>query len=87
MLGLLKEGGVDGAKAAWGVDLLTLYVTASAAEQSNWRASGHDFGRGKKAALAEVPADQFPLVYATRLTGPRRQETKTTTPVPSGPST
>jgi AcrR family transcriptional regulator len=61
LLGLLKEGGVDEAGLVWGVDMLILYVTAIAAEQSNWRAAGQDFGR-VKAALATVSAEQFPLV-------------------------
>src|SRR5262249_930311 len=69
LLGLLKEGGVDGSRATWSVDLLTLYVTAVAAEQSNWRASGHDFGRVKR-ALLEVTAEQFPLVHAA-FNGPK----------------
>lgn len=61
LLGLLKEGGVDDARMVWGVDLLLLYVTAIAAEQSNWRATGQDFGRVKN-ALSTVSAEQFPLV-------------------------
>jgi AcrR family transcriptional regulator len=63
LLGLLKEGGVDDARAVWGVDLLLLYVTAIAAEQSNWRETGQDFGR-VKSALSTVSAEQFPLVFA-----------------------
>jgi AcrR family transcriptional regulator len=63
LLGLLKEGGVDQAKLVWGVDMLLLYVTAIAAEQSNWRATGQDFGR-VKSALSAVSAEQFPLVSA-----------------------
>jgi AcrR family transcriptional regulator len=63
LLGLLKEGGVDDARLVWGVDMLLLYVTAIAAEQSNWRATGQDFGR-VKSALSAVSAEQFPLVSA-----------------------
>jgi AcrR family transcriptional regulator len=63
LLGLLKEGGVDEAKLVWGVDLLLLYVTAIAAEQANWRATGQNFGR-VKSALSAVSAEQFPLVSA-----------------------
>ena len=33
-LALLREGGVDDREAAWGVDLLLLYATATAAEKS-----------------------------------------------------
>jgi AcrR family transcriptional regulator len=63
LLGLLKQGGVDDAGLVWGVDTLLLYVTAIAAEQSNWRATGQDFGR-VGSALAAVSAEQFPLVSA-----------------------
>lgn len=34
LLGLLDEGGVPRARAAWGVDVLTQYATATAAEQA-----------------------------------------------------
>jgi AcrR family transcriptional regulator len=63
LLGLLKEGGVEEARLVWGVDFVLLYVTAVAAEQANWRATGQDFGRVKR-ALSAVPAEQFPLVSA-----------------------
>ncbi|MFH1035911.1 MAG: TetR/AcrR family transcriptional regulator C-terminal domain-containing protein [Pseudomonadota bacterium] len=65
LLGLLKEGGVDDLKAAWGVDLLTLYVTAIAAEKSNWRANGQGPG-GLNNALSAVSAEEFPLVFALK---------------------
>jgi AcrR family transcriptional regulator len=65
LLGLLKEGGVDDLKAAWGIDLLTLYVTAIAAEQSIRRESGQGLGRVKK-ALSTVSEMQFPLVFALK---------------------
>lgn len=63
LLGLLQEGGVDAARVVWCVDMLLLHVTAVAAEQSNWKATGQDFGRVKD-ALAGVSAEQFPLVSA-----------------------
>jgi len=67
MLVLLTEGGVEDGKAAWGVDLLILYVTAIAAEQSNWR--GQDQGLGRvKSALSAVSKDEFPLVFAIKET-------------------
>lgn len=65
LLGLLKEGGVEDAKAAWGIDLLTLHATAIAAEKSNWRATNPQFGRVKK-ALEAAPAEQFPLIVALK---------------------
>lgn len=63
LLGLLREGGVEDVKAAWGVDLLTLYVTAIAAEQSLRRESGQVLRR-VEAALSAVSAEEFPLIFA-----------------------
>jgi AcrR family transcriptional regulator len=65
LLGLLKEGGADDIEAAWGLDLLTLYVTAIAAEQSI-RREGDRGLRGVKSALATVSVDQFPFVFALK---------------------
>lgn len=65
LLGLLKEGGVDDARAVWGVDLLTLYVTAIAAEKSNWRESGQGPGRVRD-AIHSASAEEFPLVFALK---------------------
>ena len=65
LLGLLKEGGVAGMKAAWGVDLLTLYVTAIAAEQSLRRDSGQAL-RGVENAISAISAAEFPLVFASK---------------------
>jgi AcrR family transcriptional regulator len=65
LLGLLKEGGIDDVRAAWGVDLLILYVTAIAAEQSIRRASGQGLDR-VKGALSTISVEEFPLVFAFR---------------------
>jgi AcrR family transcriptional regulator len=67
LLGLLKEGEVDDLRAAWGIDLLTLYVTAIAAEQSVRRESDEGLGRVKN-ALSNVSEKQFPLVFASKET-------------------
>jgi AcrR family transcriptional regulator len=63
LLGLLKEGGVEDIKAAWGVDLLTLYVTAIAAERSLRRESGQVLRR-VETALSTVSEEEFPLIFA-----------------------
>ena len=63
LLGLLKEGGVEDIKAAWGVDLLTLYVTAIAAEQS-LRRDGGQVLRRVETALSAASAEEFPLIFA-----------------------
>jgi len=61
ILALLMEGGVGEKGAALAVDLLTLYATAIAAEQSLRRDKERDFNRAKK-ALAELSATEFPLL-------------------------
>jgi AcrR family transcriptional regulator len=65
LLGLLKEGGIDDLKAAWGIDLLTLYVTAIAAEQSVRHGSDQGLGPARN-ALSTVSQNQFPLVFALK---------------------
>ncbi len=65
LLSLLKEGGVDDQRAAWGVDLLLLYVTAIAAEQSVRRGSNQALER-VESALSGVSEKQFPHVFALK---------------------
>lgn len=72
VMALLREGGIDDAAIAWGVDLLAIYVTATAAEQGIY----HDLmaeGQTEATLLAQVdrafqdlPADRYPLVLALR---------------------
>jgi AcrR family transcriptional regulator len=63
LLGLIKEGGIEDVRAAWGVDLLILYVTAIAAEQSIRHEKGQGLD-GVKRALSDVSVKEFPLVFA-----------------------
>jgi AcrR family transcriptional regulator len=67
VLGLLLEGGASDRAAAWGVDLLLLYPTASAVEHSGPRPSRHAPGDvdAMATALAEVDASSRP--HITRL--------------------
>src|SRR5262245_22169841 len=65
LLGLLEEGGLDRATAAWSVDLLLLYATAIAAEQSH----GHDAANPEgplARAIATASAETYPHVHAAR---------------------
>ena len=74
LLGLLEEGGVDRATAAWAVDLLTLYVTAVAAEQSH-RQGDPDFLGPIARVIGAVSAREHPRIHAARedlLAGPGR---------------
>jgi AcrR family transcriptional regulator len=65
LLGLLAEGGLERPTAAWTVDLLLLYATAIAVEQTR----GHEPLAPDSAfaqALAGVSATAYPHVYAAR---------------------
>ena len=72
LLGLLDEGDVDRATAAWAVDLLLLYVNGIALEQS----AGYDpvrDGSRIAAAITTASPTHFPHVHAARkelLAGP-----------------
>jgi len=61
LLGLLEEGGLDRPTAAWAVDLLFLYVTSSALEQTR----GHD-PRSHVATIRGASAADYPHVHAAR---------------------
>jgi AcrR family transcriptional regulator len=65
MLGLLDEAGLDGPTAAWAVDLLTLYVTAIAAEQTE-RVGELDPLGPIAAVLRTVKATEHPRVHRLR---------------------
>lgn len=65
MLGLLDEAGVDGPTAAWAVDMLTMYVTATAAEQSDRQAREETLGR-LTLAIGAVSASDYPRIHGLR---------------------
>ena len=65
LLGLLEEAGIGAQSAAWGVDLLILYVTGIAAEQSRGLNSGHPEGAVGRAVRA-VSARDYPRIHAAR---------------------
>jgi AcrR family transcriptional regulator len=65
LLGLLEEAGVDRPTAAWAVDLLSLYVTAIAAEQSHRNEHGDPLGPFVR-MLGTVSQRDFPQIHASR---------------------
>lgn len=67
VLGLLQEGGVAGREAAWAVDLLLLYATATAAEQSTRRGSPQAAGEFSALASAILTADAGSFPHIARL--------------------
>lgn len=60
ILGLLSEGGISDATAAWGVDLLLASVTATAVEHGSTRHTGQL--TTVAAAIALAPATEFPRI-------------------------
>ncbi|MFD0021229.1 TetR/AcrR family transcriptional regulator [Streptomyces sp. NPDC058382] len=66
ILALLHEGGVPGAQAAWGVDVLLLVATATAAEQSTRDRSSdaEEEYDALVAALHDVSATTYPRIAA-----------------------
>jgi AcrR family transcriptional regulator len=65
LLGLLEEAGVGRANAAFGVDLLVLYVTATAAEHSDGRDPANPEGSAAR-AIRGVAAHDYPRIHAAR---------------------
>jgi len=65
LLALLEEAGVSAATGAWAVDLLTLYVTAIAAEQAGGHAPADPAGAVARAFAAATPAEH-PHLHAAR---------------------
>lgn len=65
LLQLLQEAGVDDARAAWAVDLIMLYGTAIAAEQSDPESVPDRLGPLVR-ILGNVSQGEFPRVHAVR---------------------
>lgn len=65
LLEILAEGQVDDASAAWAVDLLMLYVTAIAFEQTQRATHGDPLAHVAN-AIGAVPAAEFPRVHRVR---------------------
>ncbi|WP_194819053.1 TetR/AcrR family transcriptional regulator [Nocardia sp. XZ_19_385] len=69
LLKLLDEGGLDPRTSSWAVDLLYLYITAQAAEQSAYNVKGGTTETNIAAAqqkLDELPADRYPMIAGLR---------------------
>jgi hypothetical protein len=70
ILGILKAGNLPDQAAAWAVDLIPLYVTAIAFEESVQGATGwtkedvEGFVAGLRNFFASLPADRYPLTIA-----------------------
>ena len=63
ILGLLQEGGVSDAGAAWGVDVLLSAVTADAVEHGAGAPNAHPDALSMLAAdIATAPAETYPRI-------------------------
>jgi AcrR family transcriptional regulator len=65
LLELLAEAGVDQANAAWAIDMLTMFVTAVAAEHAQGSDPGAPDGPVAQ-AINRAPADRYPRIHAAR---------------------
>jgi AcrR family transcriptional regulator len=65
LLAVLAEGGVDSATAAWALDLLTLLVTATAAEHADGLEPAAPNGPVAR-AIAEASEKSYPHIHAAR---------------------
>jgi AcrR family transcriptional regulator len=65
VLGLLREGGIDDARAAWAADMLSLQVVAIAAEQDAHRRQANPLDSFEQ-ALGEITAQTHPNIHALR---------------------
>jgi AcrR family transcriptional regulator len=65
LLDLLAEAGVDQPTAAWALDMLTLFVTAVAAEHAHGSEPGAPDGAVAQ-AINRAPASEYPRVHAAR---------------------
>ncbi|HEX4353803.1 MAG TPA: TetR/AcrR family transcriptional regulator C-terminal domain-containing protein [Polyangiales bacterium] len=66
LLGILDDGGIDETSAAWAVDLLMLYVTSIAFEQSQRAVDGDDPLANVARAIGQVSASEHPRVHRAR---------------------
>ncbi|MFI5527146.1 TetR/AcrR family transcriptional regulator [Kitasatospora sp. NPDC051853] len=83
VLGLLKAGGLDDRTASYGVDVLSMYVTATAVEESTRgdldAGQVQEYSDRVRSYFASIPAGRYPLVTAlagelTRNVGDERFE-------------
>jgi AcrR family transcriptional regulator len=65
LLGILDDGEIDEARAAWAVDLLMLYVTSIAFEQSQRAVDGDPLANVAR-AIGQVSASEHPRVHRAR---------------------
>ena len=65
LLALLAEAGVDQLNAAWAIDMLSMFVTAVAAEHADGTDPGAPDGPVAQ-AINRAPANEYPRIHAAR---------------------
>ncbi|MGN8047040.1 TetR/AcrR family transcriptional regulator [Bacillus sp. 22190] len=63
LLAALHEGGIKSTSAAWGVDLLLLYVSSVAYEKVSWKKQGSSQITDTKKAFLQADKTQFPFIH------------------------
>ena len=66
LLAALHEGGIKSTSAAWGVDLLLLYVSSVAYEKVSWKKQGSSQISDTKKAFLQADKTQFPFIHRVK---------------------
>ncbi|MHC9080713.1 TetR/AcrR family transcriptional regulator [Bacillus altitudinis] len=66
LLAALHEGGIKSTPAAWGVDLLLLYVSSVAYEKVSWKKQGSSQISDAKKAFLQAEKTQFPFIHRVK---------------------
>lgn len=66
LLAALDEGGIKSTSAAWGVDLLLLYVSSVAYEKVSWKKQGSSQISDTKKAFLQADKTQFPFIHRVK---------------------
>lgn len=66
ILAALHEGGIKSTSAAWGVDLLLLYVSSVAYEKVSWKKQGSSQISDTKKAFLQADKTQFPFIHRVK---------------------
>ncbi|MFW0911385.1 hypothetical protein B16_002510 len=66
ILAALHEGGIKSTSAAWGVDLLLLYVSSVAYEKVSWKKQGSSQITDTKKAFLQADKTQFPFIHRVK---------------------
>lgn len=66
ILAALHEGGIKSTSAAWGVDLLLLYVSSVAYEKVSWKKQGSSQISDTKKAFHDADKTRFPFIHSVK---------------------